>query len=64
MPLLQLLVILLIIGGIMWAVNKYAPLTPGWLKLINIVVMGVVIVWLLTVFGLLGPIDAIRVGNR
>lgn len=64
MSLIHLLIILVIIGVIMWAVNTQIPLTPGWRKLINAVVMIVVILWLLTVFGLLGPLDTIRVGSR
>lgn len=63
MPLLQLILILVIIGVLMWAINTYAPLTDGWKKLINIVVMVIVVFWLLGVFGLLGPIDAVRVGG-
>jgi hypothetical protein len=64
MELIQLVVVLIVIGVLLWLVNTYgAPyIDAKILTIINIVVVIAVILWLLTVFGLLPLGRSIRVG--
>lgn len=63
MPLISLIIILIVIGVLLWMVNKYIPMENTIKKIVNFVVIFAVIVWLLTVFGLLPDLNAIRVGK-
>jgi hypothetical protein len=61
MTLLSLVLMLIVVGILLWAVNTYLPLDPKIKTLLNIVVVVVVIVWILQVTGLLGPLESIRI---
>ena len=63
MPLIQLIILLVVIGVILWAVNAYIPMQPTIKKILNVVVVVVVCVWLLSVFGLLPNIATVHVGK-
>ena len=63
MGLIQLVIVLVIVGVILWAVNTYIPMDDKIKKILNIVVVIAVILWLLTVFGVLGSVGNIRVGG-
>jgi ABC-type xylose transport system permease subunit len=49
-PLIQLVVILIIIGVLMYLVNQYIPMQAAIKNIINIVVTIVVVLWILTLF--------------
>lgn len=61
MPLFELIIILVIIGVVMWAVNTYIPMSAGMKKLLNIVVIVAVVLWLMKVFGLFDGVGAVTV---
>jgi len=61
MPLIELIIVLVLIGAAMWAINNYIPMSAGMKKLLNIVVIIAVVLWLLTVFGLLDSISTVTV---
>ncbi len=61
-PLVSLVVTLVVVGLILWLVNNYIPMDGTIKKILNAVVVIVVILWLLSVFGLLPPISGIRIG--
>lgn len=63
MPLIQLIIILVIVGVILWVINSYIPMQSTIKKILNVVVILVVIIWLLSVFGVIGDISTIRVGR-
>lgn len=63
MSLISLVVVLIVVGVLLWLVNTYIPLEPTMKKIINIVVIIVVCLWLLSVFGILPDLNAIKVGN-
>ena len=58
---LQVIVLLIIIGVLLYLVNTYLTMDSKIKTILNIVVVLVVVIWLLQVFGLLGPLDSIRV---
>jgi hypothetical protein len=63
MPLIQLIIILVIVGVVLWVINSYIPMQSTIKKILNVVVILVVIIWLLSVFGVIGDISTIRVGR-
>jgi len=63
MPLIQLVIILVVVGVILWLINNYIPMDATIKRILNIVVVIAVILWLLSVFGVLGPLSGFRVGR-
>jgi hypothetical protein len=63
MSLISLLVTLIIIGVVLYCVNTYIPMQAGIKKIINIVVLVVVCLWVLSIFGILPDLNAVRVGK-
>ncbi len=63
MPLVQLIVVLVVVGVILWLVNSYIPMDAVIKTILNVVVVIAVILWLLSVFGVIGSISGIRVGG-
>ena len=63
MPLIQLVIALVVVGVALWAINTYIPMEATIKKILNVVVILVVLLWLLNIFGLLGPMSEIRLGR-
>ena len=63
MPLINLVIVLIVVGVLLWLVNTYIPMDRKIKNILNVVVVIVVVIWLLQVFGVLGSLDTIRVGN-
>ena len=63
MPLLQLVIPLIIVGVLLWLVNNYIPMEATIKKILNVVVIIVVVLWLLSAFGVVGPLPWIRLGR-
>ena len=63
MDLIQVVIVLFVVGVLLWLVNNYIPMDSKIKQILNIVVVVAVILWLLKVFGLLGFLRGIRVGN-
>ena len=62
MPLLQLVIVLVVVGVLLWVINSYIPMQATIKKILNVVVIGGVILWLLSVFGVIGSLQGIRIG--
>lgn len=63
MTLISLIVVIIVVGVLLWLANTYIPMDPTIKKIMNIVVIVVVCLWLLSVFGILPDLNAIRVGK-
>jgi hypothetical protein len=63
MPLIQLVLILIVIGVLLWLVNNYIPMQGSIKRIMNGVVVIAVVLWLVNVFGLFGYISNFRVGK-
>lgn len=61
MTLVQIVVILVVIGLVMWLINTYIPMAGAIKSLLNVVVFVVVLIWLLQNFGLIGNIPGLRI---
>lgn len=64
MPLIQVLVVLIVVGVLLWLINTFIPMAGSIKSMLNAVVVICVVVWLLNVFGLMGSIYHIRVPTR
>ena len=62
MPLVQLIVILIVIGILLWMVNNFIPMDEKIKAILNAVVVIVVVLWLL--FALFPMLGNIRVEPR
>ena len=60
MTLVQIVVILVVVGLVMWLINTYIPMAGAIKSLLNIVVFVVVLIWVLQTFGLIGAIPGLR----
>lgn len=63
MPLIQIILILIVIGVLLWLVNTYIPMAGPIKSILNAVVVILVVLWLLNVFGLLENVSRLRVGK-
>jgi len=63
MPLVQVLLILVVVGVLLWLVNSFIPMQGTIKSILNAIVVICVVVWLLNVFGLLHNLSKIRVGS-
>ncbi|MGO9452771.1 MAG: Thivi_2564 family membrane protein [Candidatus Binataceae bacterium] len=61
MTLLNIVVVLVVVGMVLWLINTYIPMAGPIKSLLNIVVFVVVLVWLLQTFGLIGPINGVHI---
>jgi hypothetical protein len=63
MPLIHVILVLIVVGVLLWLVNSYIPMAGSIKSILNAVVVIVVVLWLLSVFGLIGELSSIRVGK-
>ncbi|MGA9069938.1 MAG: Thivi_2564 family membrane protein [Terracidiphilus sp.] len=63
MPLVPVVITLLVVGVLMFLVNRYIPMQGQIKGILNGVVVIVVVLWLLKVFGLFDYIYQFRVGH-
>jgi hypothetical protein len=63
MPLVNVVLVLVVAGVLMWLVNRFIPMQGTIKGLLNAVVVIVIVIWLLNVFGLMGYIYQFHVGH-
>ena len=63
MPLLQLVIVLVVVGVLLWMVNRFIPMQGTIKGILNAIVVIGVVLWLLNVFGLFQSISRIRIGG-
>lgn len=62
MPLVQILVALILVGILLWLVNRFIPMQSNIKSILNGVVVIAVVLWLLNVFGLFHSLARIHLG--
>ena len=62
MPLINLVLVLIVVGVLLWLVNAFIPMDRKIKQILNIVVVIVVVIWLLQVFGVIGELGNVRIG--
>jgi flagellar biogenesis protein FliO len=63
MPLLQLLEVLIVVGVLLWLVNRFIPMQGTIKSILNGVVVIAVVLWLLNIFGLFHSLSKMHVGT-
>jgi len=61
MPLLNIVVVLVVVGVLLWLVNSFIPMAGSIKRILNIVVVVAVVLWLLSAFGILNSLSKLRV---
>jgi len=62
MPLLQILMVLIAIGVLLWLVDRFIPMQGTINSILNGVVVIATVLWLLNIFGLFHSLSRIRIG--
>jgi hypothetical protein len=63
MPLVSLVVTLIVVGVLRWLVINYIPMDAKIKRILNIVVVVSVVLWFLSLLGLMDSLRGIRVGR-
>ena len=63
MPMIQVVETLIVVGVLLWLVNRFIPMAGSIKSILNAVVVIVVVLWLLNVFGVLPSLSRLRVGS-
>lgn len=62
MPLINVILVLVVIGVVLWLINRFIPMAGSIKRILNGVIVIVVLLWLLRVFGVISMLSNIRVG--
>lgn len=63
MPLINVVLVLIVIGVLLWLVNQYIPMDAKIKNILNIVVVVAVVLWVLSIFLPIGSLSTVRVGK-
>ena len=63
MSLLSVVVVLIVIGVLLYAVNAFIPMEARMKQILNAVVIIATVLWILSLFLPLGAINQVRVGR-
>jgi hypothetical protein len=63
MPLVHVVLVLVVVGVLLWLVNSYIPMAGSIKSILNAVVVIAVVLWLLSVIGLMAELSNIKVGK-
>lgn len=61
MSILNVLIVLIVVGVLLWLVNTYIPMDAKIKQVLNIVAIIVVVIWLLKAFGVLASLGAVTI---
>jgi hypothetical protein len=61
MDLVQVVIVLIVVGVLLWLVNNYLPMDGKIKSILNGVVVIAVVLWLLQAFGVLGSLSSVRI---
>lgn len=61
MSLLNIIIVLIVVGVLLWLVNTYIPMDRKIKNILNAVVVIILVVWLLQAFGLMESLKRIRI---
>jgi hypothetical protein len=63
MPLIQIVEVLIVVGVLLWLINRYIPMQASIKSILNGVVVIAVVLWILNVFGLFHSLSRVHVGT-
>jgi len=63
MPFLQIVITLVLVGVLLWAVNRFIPMQSTMKSILNGVVVIVAVLWLLNLFGVFHSFSSFHIGS-
>jgi hypothetical protein len=63
MPLVNVILTLLVVGVLLWLINRFIPMQSTIKGILNAVVVIAVVLWMLRVFGLWHYVTQFRIGS-
>jgi len=63
MTLFQLIIVLVVVGLVLWLINRYIPMQSTVKTILNVVVIIILVLWLLNAAGIIGSLSSIRIGR-
>jgi len=63
MPLIQVMMVLIVVGVLLWLVNGFIPMAASIKSILNAVVVIAVVLWLMNVFGLMHSLSRMHIGT-
>ncbi|MGD0307038.1 MAG: Thivi_2564 family membrane protein [Candidatus Acidiferrales bacterium] len=63
MPLLNVVIVLIVVGLLLWLVNRFIPMEGTIKSILNAVVVIATILWLLNIFGVFHSMSHYRIGT-
>ena len=63
MDLLQVIVALVVVGTLMFVINRWWPMDADIKQILNVAVICFLVLWLLQTFGILDYVRTIRIGR-
>jgi len=63
MPLIHVIVVLVVVGVLLWIINRFIPMAGSIKSILNAVVVIAVILWLLNIFGIFDYHSLTRMGK-
>jgi hypothetical protein len=63
MSLIHVVIVLIVVGFILWLINRFIPMAGPIKTILNVVVVIVVILWLLNIFGIFSSFPGIHLGR-
>jgi cation transporter-like permease len=63
MPLLNVVIVLIVVGVLLWLVNRFIPMEGTIKSILNAVVVIATILWLLNIFGVFHSMSHYRIGT-
>lgn len=62
MSLLTIVIVIVVVGVLLWAINSFIPMDGKIKSILNVVVVIALVLWLLRAFGILDSLGGVRVG--
>jgi len=62
MSLLTIVMVIVVVGVLLWALNSFIPMDPKVKNILNVVVVIALVIWLLRAFGIFDSLGGVRVG--
>lgn len=63
MPLIEVVLVLIVVGVILYLINRYIPMASSIKTILNVVVVVAIGIWVLKAAGLWGGISSYRLGS-
>lgn len=62
MPILTIIIVIVVVGFLLWLVNRFIPMQPTVRSILNGLVVILLVIWLLDLFGIINILRSTTVG--